>query len=138
MAHHASLRVNQLCTKARGLGLRVDPSKTEVHYIPPPRRRHRSEAWQDGHDNNLDPDGEDVLPPWAAVDGRLVPSRFTPVWSSLIKVAYAALRVIFPVWRTIPTAWLWWLAGLYPEYLLDRERARWRARVEMLPANHPL
>ena len=28
LAHQASLRVNQLCTKARGLGLRVDPNKT--------------------------------------------------------------------------------------------------------------
>jgi len=53
-------------------------------------------------------------------------------------VANAALRVIFPAWRTIPTPWLWWLAGLYLEYLLDRERARWICRAEMLPANHSL
>ncbi|EGS22619.1 uncharacterized protein CTHT_0010910 [Thermochaetoides thermophila DSM 1495] len=37
LAHHASLIVNQLCTKARGLGLEVDPNKTQVFYIPPPR-----------------------------------------------------------------------------------------------------
>jgi len=35
LVHHASLRVSQLCAKARGLGLRIDPSKTEVLYIPP-------------------------------------------------------------------------------------------------------
>jgi len=35
LAHHASLRVSQLCVKARELGLRIDPSKTEVLYIPP-------------------------------------------------------------------------------------------------------
>ncbi|EGS20156.1 uncharacterized protein CTHT_0046630 [Thermochaetoides thermophila DSM 1495] len=35
LAHHASLRVNQLCAKGRGLGLRIDPNKTEVLYIPP-------------------------------------------------------------------------------------------------------
>ncbi|EGS17144.1 uncharacterized protein CTHT_0064580, partial [Thermochaetoides thermophila DSM 1495] len=28
--------VNQLCTRARGPGIRVDPNKTEVLYIPPP------------------------------------------------------------------------------------------------------
>ena len=80
----------------------------------------------------------DTGPTRAGANGRLVPSRLATVWSSLARVANAALRAIFPVWRTIPTPWLWWLAGLYPEYLLDRERARWRSRVEMLPANHPL
>jgi len=80
----------------------------------------------------------DTGPHMAGFNGRLFPSRLASVWSSLTKVANAALRVIFPVWRTIPTPWLWWLAGLYPEYLLDRERVRWRNRIVMLPASHPL
>jgi hypothetical protein len=41
--------------------------------------------------------------------------------------------------NSIPgTPWLWWLAGLYPRYLLGRERYRWRNRVQTLPPDHPL
>ena len=63
LAHHASLRVNQLCTKARELGLRVDSNMTAVLHIFPPslRPRRRSEAWQDRPHNDLNRDGEDAL-----------------------------------------------------------------------------
>jgi len=37
-----------------------------------------------------------------------------------------------------PNPMLCWLAGLYPQYLLERERERWRARVRTLPPDHHL
>ena len=58
----------------------------------------------------------------AGTRGRLIPSNPGEFWGALAKVTHAALRAIFPVWRTIPTPWLWWLAGIYPQYLLERER----------------
>ena len=73
----------------------------------------------------------------AGVRGRMIPSKLVPVWSFLTKTANEALRAIFPVRRTIPFQWLWWLVGLYPDFLMDREKARRRSRVERLPADHP-
>ena len=70
--------------------------------------------------------------------GRLIPVGFSAVEAVLSETAHAALRVLFPFWRTIPTPWLWWLAGLYLRYLLDREGYRWRNRVQTLPPDHPL
>ncbi|EGS19356.1 uncharacterized protein CTHT_0048150 [Thermochaetoides thermophila DSM 1495] len=34
LVYHASLRVAELCEKAQGLGLRIDPRKTDALYIP--------------------------------------------------------------------------------------------------------
>jgi len=74
----------------------------------------------------------------AGVRGRMIPSKLVPVWSFLTKTANEALRAIFPVRRTIPFQWLWWLVGLYPKFLMDRDWTRWRSRVEGLPAERPL
>ena len=75
----------------------------------------------------------------AGTRGRLIPSNPGEFWGALAKVTHAALRAIFPVWRTIPTPLLWWLAGATPSTCWSgNERERWRARVQTLPPDHPL
>ena len=213
LAHHASLRVNQLCTKARGLDLRVNPNKTEVFYVPsppPPRGTGATRGRTDPTTISTQVERTSFLPgksiKWlgvslelklspaiqaaaraaatasvvrlvkrlsitrlrgfppsadskiidavvtpsllygmvqldtgptrAAVNGRLVPLDLRRCARPSPRSRMRRPEVISQVWLTVPTTWLWWLAGLYPEYLLDKEQARWRARAEVLPANH--
>jgi hypothetical protein len=129
-ATHAAARVSAT-TSVVGLVKRL--STTSLRGFP-----HRQAQHFQRSRHPLSPVRHGATRDRAEVNGRLVPFRLTTVWSSLTNVVNAALRAVLPVWRTILTPWLRWLAGLYPEYLLDRERARWKSRVEILPANHPL
>ncbi|EGS17146.1 uncharacterized protein CTHT_0064600 [Thermochaetoides thermophila DSM 1495] len=71
----------------------------------------------------------DTGPTRAGVNSRLVPSRLTSARSSHQGRKCGAEGDITGV-EDDSEPWLWWLAGLYPEYLPDRERERWRCRAE--------
>jgi len=62
LAYHACLRASELCEKARGLGLRIDPRKTDALYIPPPHGKGATKSTMDtssirvfGGDQNVVP-----------------------------------------------------------------------------------
>jgi len=80
----------------------------------------------------------DIGPSRVGARGRLIPVGLGAVREALSKAAHAALKVLFLVRRTIPTPWLWRLAGLHPYNLLDREKYKWRNRVQTLSPGYPL
>ncbi|EGS17811.1 uncharacterized protein CTHT_0071610 [Thermochaetoides thermophila DSM 1495] len=61
LVYHPSLRASELCEKARGLGLRIDPRKTNALYIPP-RGRGATKSRMDSSRIRVSGGGQDVVP----------------------------------------------------------------------------
>ncbi|EGS22258.1 uncharacterized protein CTHT_0017770 [Thermochaetoides thermophila DSM 1495] len=155
LAYHAYLRTTLLCIKARGFGLRRILPKPRSSTSPrgtgakPYRADPPMKAAQVGGTSfhpsksikwlgvSLDRKAEprDASGCQGIGDGPNHRVGETPVQYESAEFPPGGGPDIFNAVVILSTAWN---AGLYPEFLLDREKARWKNRMEILLANHPL